>query len=732
MNNPATLKELFECNNANKIVLPDFQRPLEWKTEKQQRLLASCLVDLSIGSLLFLEGSKDDFPARRIGISKSAHITPENECFFLLDGQQRLTSVRSFFSDFFDGPDWTSVFDEIFPQLRRRWFLSLEPKSQSGEDVFGFRKLKFVTQMDLIEPEVIAEHIESRPLFKTKEGDWWHPSYDDTEFESACARERLIPLYNLEDILKNRGHNCIRRIIRRISDTRREDIISDISRLSVVEAREAVSDCLVGIDETKLEAYSDVSSMLTDFKDGLDDLRAEWCAETFKYFESIWTHKISLMILAKEQVARAIATFTAINEGGQKLSTFDLIVAKAAKNSDIPSLPQRIRSKVEENFLIPQSLVTQSPNHWSLLQAGAVKDNAIEKWFQDAFINMISGLAWSEYDASNPFAFINRLRPEHFKSAKQLVLSCEQINATTDLALRLLQRAIAFLQFRCGIVSGSDVHYQLMIFPVAFALLQDSVWTDPSKINRLEVWYWTSLFSGSYREGQNERCYQDIKLLIDWLWPESTTEETRNQMERRKNQMFQQSNYCDEATFTMSADADPVPIAMHAACLQYVLSTNPPDFLPEDMWEKEKLFPWRIARAVNLGESCKGTEKLEGGNTRETPIQLKPCDHHIFPLGASTKIGESSKKIRNDRKHPLNSPMNRTYISTTANSLISDKLPEQYLPQVMGIAKNFHFATEHQASEFQAPNYVFFRLLLKERYEKFTDAVRREIEQLDP
>jgi uncharacterized protein with ParB-like and HNH nuclease domain len=69
MNNPSTLKQLFEDNKANKIVLPDFQRPLEWKADKQKRLLASCLVDLSIGSLLFLAGSKSDFPARKIGIS---------------------------------------------------------------------------------------------------------------------------------------------------------------------------------------------------------------------------------------------------------------------------------------------------------------------------------------------------------------------------------------------------------------------------------------------------------------------------------------------------------------------------------------------------------------------------------------------------------------------------------------------------------------------------------------
>jgi hypothetical protein len=192
--------------------------------------------------------------------------------------------------------------------------------------------------------------------------------------------------------------------------------------------------------------------------------------------------------------------------------------------------------------------------------------------------------------------------------------------------------------------------------------------------------------------------------------------------------MFIQTNYCDEQTFVQNEDSVPVPKAMHDACLQYVLSTNPPDFLPEDKWEKVKLYPWAIAQVVNLGIQFKGKKK----DTTEEPVDLNVSDHHIFPLGCATRIGESSKKLRAEKKHPLNSPMNRTYISKTANLLISDETPSTYLPQIMGIAKDFHFVTEHQVAEFSSPTVVFFRGLLKERFTKFSSAVKTEIENLNP
>lgn len=734
MNNPSTLRQLFEDNKANKIVLPDFQRPLEWRTDKQRRLLASCLVDLSIGSLLFLEGSSNDFPARKIGISKSAHVTPDNECYYLLDGQQRLTSVRSFFTDFFDDKDWKDVFDGIFPQLRCRWFLQLN--AENGEDVFGYRKMRFENRMDYIEPEGISHLVISKPLYKTKNTDWWHPDFDTTKFENASANETMIPLYKLSSILQDKNNNIVRRIIKRISERRRADIDTELSELcqnkDLDDVRRFIRSFLGDSVNDRLEAATEACAVQLDFKDDFDNLRADWQADVYKFCESIWDHKINLMILAKEQVGRAIATFTAINEGGQKLSTFDLIVAKAAKNSEVKSLPARISERADENVTIPDSLVSSPPISWNLAQTGAVQDNAIEKWFQDTFINMISGLAWSEYDPTDCTSFIEKLHPNNFKAAKQLSLTCEQINAMTDTALKSLQRAIAFLQFRCGIVSGSDLHYQLMILPIAFSLLHDDVWSSKAKVDKLESWYWTSLFSGAYREGQNERCYSDVKLLVNWLCTNSVAEDTTKELQRRKDQMFQQSNYCDEATFTRDEDADSVPTAMHSACLQYILSTNPPDFLPEDKWEKVKLYPWVIAQSMYSDVPYKAKEKNGDGTTTDKNINLKLSDHHIFPLGSTTKIGESSAKIRREKKHPLNSPMNRTYISTTSNLLISDEMPSVYLPQIMEIAKNFHFVTDHTAADFENADDRFYRKLLKERYDKFTSAVKAEIENLNP
>ena len=87
-----TISELFSDIEDNKCVLPDFQREFVWDDTRQKKLLASTLVNLSIGSLLFIEGSKDDFSVRQLGYTQNDtdyNQVINSNCSFLLDGQQR-------------------------------------------------------------------------------------------------------------------------------------------------------------------------------------------------------------------------------------------------------------------------------------------------------------------------------------------------------------------------------------------------------------------------------------------------------------------------------------------------------------------------------------------------------------------------------------------------------------------------------------------------------------------
>ena len=68
MEHPNSIRELFEQLANNQILLPDFQREYVWNLEKQKSLLASLLVNLSIGSLLMINGKSNDFLSKEIGL----------------------------------------------------------------------------------------------------------------------------------------------------------------------------------------------------------------------------------------------------------------------------------------------------------------------------------------------------------------------------------------------------------------------------------------------------------------------------------------------------------------------------------------------------------------------------------------------------------------------------------------------------------------------------------------
>jgi hypothetical protein len=66
-------------------------------------------------------------------------------------------------------------------------------------------------------------------------------------------------------------------------------------------------------------------------------------------------------------------------------------------------------------------------------------------------------------------------------------------------------------------------------------------------------------------------------------------------------------------------------------------------------------------------------------------------DHHLVPLGTAATIRESSHQIRKASSEGLgrvlNSPLNRTLISTKANRKIGSKTIQQYLDDVTDAAR---------------------------------------------
>src|SRR5690606_37463473 len=113
---------------------------------------------------------------------------------------------------------------------------------------------------------------------------------------------------------------------------------------------------------------------------------------------------------------------------------------------------------------------------------------------------------------------------------KQLAITPDQVKENTEITIKSLIRACAFLQYRVGKLDINDLNYKLMLLPLAYILRSDDIWNSKASIGKLEYWYWSSLFGGSYREKQNQRCIEDIAALHEWL--KFDNENTKETVER--------------------------------------------------------------------------------------------------------------------------------------------------------------------------------------------------------
>lgn len=694
--------ELFKENDQNSIVLPDFQRDLEWKVDKQKNLLASILVKLSIGSLLLIKGCADDYKARAIGINNKS-VRPKEDCYYLLDGQQRLTSLKLFFSDFFEcTSNWRDRFDELYSQLRSRWFVRVIPK-ENDEDRFGYLTLKFDSErISKAEPEDIKDFIVYKKIFKTKTKELHHPeilsksssSKRDVEnflmVVKAFSSEGLVPLYALSNSSASKnGLDILKQTLEKIGDERRVALKAEIAQIDSIEEQAERKISFLGapydLEPEKEESY-------------WYNLSSQWATDVYSYFKGLLDLDIPTSILPSDEISRGIAIFTSINEGGQKLSTYDLVCAKAAKELD-ESLSGFIRGILLETNAL-EGLTNLCCDTWYANDFGSISDNKLEEKLKNHYLNMLSIVA---HEANG-----NNLRLEFLKAKKHLEISPNKIRSSTPLVMRAIIRSYAFLNLRCGVLSLNDIPYQLMVIPIANIFLSNSNWLSLKVWDKLEFWYWASLFSGQYRDGQNDKCVRDANKLYEWI------EGSTNPFSQRVNDVFQATNYSDLDTLLLKNEESVVPGAVHLGLLQFVLSNCPRDLIKTNN-EYRQLKAWEISSQRNFSENRNNEIIIES-------VQ----DHHIFPLAQATTVEQSTRKLRSDKKNLLNSPLNRTFISDYANKKIAGKSVTQYLSSIDQSVKDTHLIPDKYI-DYTQPNY---EELLKARFEKIRTSLNQELNSL--
>src|SRR5260370_29979975 len=104
------LTEIVQRVDQDKLVIPEFQRGFKWQTPDIRKLLESLLLDFPIGAALFWRTQRTMLEFRRIEDVQFSDGDDEDdaapeaqdelkaeEIDFILDGQQRITSIYKLF-----------------------------------------------------------------------------------------------------------------------------------------------------------------------------------------------------------------------------------------------------------------------------------------------------------------------------------------------------------------------------------------------------------------------------------------------------------------------------------------------------------------------------------------------------------------------------------------------------------------------------------------------------------
>lgn len=739
-----SLKSFFDRNYDQKLVLPNFQRRYVWEVKKQKNLLASFILNLPVGNLLILKGSSNDFAARDLCFKNEVEIN-SGECEYLLDGQQRLSTLKAIFSDLYRKTDnWKNAWDNLPYKLRCRFSLKAIVDPNSDIDLFNYKTLKFNKENVLDkEPSQIKDLI-FREQIQVKDSNlkkWFHPAFNITTEEETPKEKRerkkrndianfaaelgLIPLYELyykenNDKKKSKATKLHKMVLDRIGTKRVHDLKEELK-----EQKDKVVELLEDVEPDILEIINEIENGDLFAKNKLQEawmkLGINWAKEVSDFLEGLLNNQMAQIILPAKEISRAFAIFEVINQGGTPLNEYDLIVAKAARDKSFPNLTERIlenlKTKSNLNSSITKYLKSKNtPKNLELKFMNTIDDSEPSKQFKNQFLNLLSIFSHTKY--GDTFSDNDRqqlkVRVEHTKRDKVLSLTCNQINSNFSETIKALKRALIFLQIRCGVVKTSDVNYQLMILPIAYALKDNKVWTNSSQLNKIEYWYWSSLFGGAYLYNQNTVANSDISDLYLWLTQNNTRAEEK--FKERAINILNAPKYSDKATL-LHSDKENLPNqAIRTGILQYILSQQPRDFLKKEL-------------ILNAWDAAKKKEFTFEGKTYDLILN----NHHIQPLSTATKIGQTTKEIR-DNFHILNSPLNRTYISSASNSTIRDKSPEDYFKYVSESSKHGHcIATpisEKYIKRQAETDEGHYTRILAERYERLKGKIIEELDNL--
>ena len=686
----------------NKILLPDFQRQFVWKDEESQcKLIASVLTKMPLGSILLLRAQDaSEYACKPLGsrVRLDTSKVQNGQVEFLLDGQQRMTVLANVFSD--------AIF-QLSPQvnnltapgaLKRRFFLEL-PKfnNVSDADIFHLKDLQFPFSSD--DPDILTTDvlpfIKVVPFNVVKDKDQSFNPYNKkiskmTELESYCMNASpdyyYVPLFLLIEtsglkISYTSLNNILSAIAKSIFTTKVNILKDSFTKNPGFDAKKYVK---TNLSKDVYDAYfnEDNYSLLPEtvceeFSKVLKIQADSWMSKMLDYLMScIRDINLGQIVVEDSQRARAIDIYENLNRGGVSLDIFDLVMARVAQVTTEPFY-ERLTRYIQGGKNYPDSTINAAPsvrkalqsilNHYHASEALGCYDaerNEIPRAYLESFLNVLC--IHCNVPTLDPDKYIVEL----IKRQKKLALSAVDINNNCHDSCRALDRACFFFQSRCGIRSIKEINYVLMLTVVGTVLYDDQLYNtaplNEKVFDLLEAWYWISVFSGAYDKDQNQVMINDLRHLVaNVLSYQKGENPDLSWLNDRKSRVLDADGFSDKDFLLMgSAENDEYPKSvLHSAICQFYLSKG-----YEDLRFNALHSPTILTAFSDTARS----------------LQV----HHVIPLGATASIAESTKKIRANKAHLLNSPLNMMFRTDEANRAISNMSLGEYsslLPASAGL-----------------------------------------------
>lgn len=660
MEKTMNLKNIIEEIQREEILLPDFQRGFVWKKEEmQKKLAASILTKMPIGSILLLEADADEYGCKMIG--RKTRVEPKGmqgkNIKILLDGQQRITVLTNIFSNvIFEG--LKNYRDELASsELKKRFFIRIPKSLKEGEeDIWGISKLCFpVVNPESSVPSFLSDaayYTIEALCFNRNEDVAYHPQkFNGAKLQEFCChgdeKAYRIPLFLLVDhSQESKYKNCFKRILKEILKLeilRRKYEFEDSSN-----KEEYIKEHLAPeYKQCCLEQCSDMDEFGKILEDNGECL---WVDRIEAYLSSCITGMELMQIcVPKADRTRAIDIYENLNLGGVTLSTFELVLAKASKldsQDHTKNLFEKIceyikKEKEYELEQIPEAMYNCYESYVNKMKTQGgysasehigcydEKKNLLNKKYTDAFLNILSLYCY------NPHYQAEEVKVEYIKRNKILELNAQQINNHYEQVCVGLDRACLFLQMRCGMKDINDLNYSLMLVLLGYLFTCDTYYRDRKLRNRLEAWYWSTLFSGALDTDQNITIIEHLKFIL---------KEDMSFIVEMKEKMFHKHNdFSSKETLLMEKkNYLPKTVIRDGFCQFYLMQTY------EDLCEPHAVLS-------TLYEDAKSLQK-----------------HHILPLGSDLEqYGKTTKKLRKKQDSIYHSPLNFVYITPEANKMIS-------------------------------------------------------------